>query len=452
MSISGHRAPWFRVAALLLAGAVCGSADPAGNYSFEIVASTGQTSHGVTFGGYLQPGGINLFGWLSFAPSVTPTGSGEAVFLRGLTGLTKVRAAGDPLPGGAKFGYTLGPISMNIGGDTAFISTDLSVPLPLGLGAGVYRTVFDSPLVTPLVLPGVTRTPAGTVYQGAAFNAQLNDLYNTVFPGMICSTAATKVPAFLPNPCSQGQLAFGIYQADILGRITAIVEPGTAAPGGSTFDYAQVPFNNNLGDIAFDGHVYADPCNDSSGQQASRVFCDESVFLRNGRTGAIVSIARQGRPSPVAGQNYNYAFGPVLNNLGDLVFLGNLSQSGKNAVFLHSQGTTVVIARPGDALPGGHVMAQAGTFPHNAYVNDNRQVAFVATLDNGDQGLFVWSEGTVRLVAKTGTQLGGSTIANLDDFGAGAASTQLAINDRGQILFAANLASGVDALVLATPK
>ncbi len=444
-----------RIVSLLLAAATVMAAgdQSASTYTFKTIAKTGQSDGQVTFGPYFQPGGINNWGEISFAPAVQS--GGESVFLASGNSLIKVRAAGDPLLGGAKFGYNLGPVPMMAGGDTAFISTDLSLPEPWGLAAGVYRTVFGIPIPIPVMLPGVTRAPGGSVFQGAAFNVQMNNSYETVFPGMICSTAPSSVPNPLPNPCSTGKLAFGIYQANILGQIDAIVQPGSPAPGGSTFDYAQVPFNNNSGDVAFDGHVFGEVCNDPQGQQSFRIFCAESVYLRDGRSGALVSIAHQGRPSPVSGKQYYSAFAPVLNDLGDLVFLADLSANGtqENAVFLYTHGATITIAKPGDSMPGGGIFKQAGTFPHNAYLNNNLEVAFIGTLNSGDQGLYLWKNGAILLVAKTGMKVdGGATIANLDDFGAGAASTQIATNDHGQIIFAANVTAGGGAILVATPR
>ena len=48
-------------------------------YTFKTIAKTGQSEDHVTFGPYFQPGGINNWGEISFAPSVQP--AGESVFL-----------------------------------------------------------------------------------------------------------------------------------------------------------------------------------------------------------------------------------------------------------------------------------------------------------------------------------------------------------------------------------
>jgi hypothetical protein len=58
-------------------------------------------------------------------------------------------------------------------------------------------------------------------------------------------------------------------------------------------------------------------------------------------------------------------FGPVVNNSGDIVFIGDLSSPGgtpldKYGVFLFSKGATIAVARPGDSMPGGGKLRSFG--------------------------------------------------------------------------------------------
>jgi hypothetical protein len=50
-------------------------------------------------------------------------------------------------------------------------------------------------------------------------------------------------------------LGIGIFRADATGRISRVVGPGDAAPGGGTFDYAVEPWVNDGGDVSFIGHI-----------------------------------------------------------------------------------------------------------------------------------------------------------------------------------------------------
>lgn len=166
-------------------------------------------------------------------------------------------------------------------------------------------------------------------------------------------------------------------------------------------------------------------------------------------------IARVGWPSPVSGRNYGPAFGPLLTPSGDVVFIADVSVGSdgtETSVFLYTRGKYIVIAAPGVAMPGGGTFARTGFANQNVTINNQGDIVFVATLTNGDQGLYRWRHGILSLVAKTGTDTGAGTILNLDDFGNGFASSQVSVNDAGQILFAAKFQGGGGAMLVATPR
>ena len=57
------------------------------------------------------------------------------------------------------------------------------------------------------------------------------------------------------------------------------------------------------------------------------------------------------------------------------------------------------------------------------------------------------------MVVKTGTQTPAGVIADLDDYGAGGAPTQVSINDAGQVVFVANIqGGGSGVMMVATPR
>src|SRR5205814_9471281 len=105
-------------------------------------------------------------------------------------------------------------------------------------------------------------------------------------------------------------------------------------------------------DVAFGAHVVGEECVEVGGDCR----CGESIYLKDGATGAIRSIAHQGDPAPGGGV-FRLAFGGLVNNRGDIGFIGDLTPAPDVGqalgVFLFSKGTTVAVARPGDAMPGG---------------------------------------------------------------------------------------------------
>jgi hypothetical protein len=424
----------YAVAAALTPLVLCADS----NYMFTKIAAAGETHSAVTFGPYMQPGAITNGGIVGFAPAVA-TG-GESVFLWRQGQLIKLAAANEPLPGGGVFAYQLTPMNVNASGETAFVAErDFALPLPLGLDAGVYRGLASSGLV-PIVVPFVTPAPGGGLFYGGLFGADINNDGHATFTGMICSTAHISSAIQWKCPSGSGSLAVGIYLADVMGSISTVVQPGDPAPSGGTFDYAKGPSRNGIGDVTFSGHVFGEDCVDILGAQSSYMFCAESVYLKRGTTGTILPIAHRGDPSP-AGANYFGSYGAILNARGDIVFLSELTDATLThvGVFLYAGGKYEVIAKPGDPMPGGGHFATGGGFSHNAALNNRGDVVFVATLNDGNQGLYVWRNGTLSLVAKTGSPVPGGVIANLDDFGAGRASSMVSINEPGQILFAANV-------------
>ena len=120
----------------------------------------------------------------------------------------------------------------------------------------------------------------------------------------------------------------------------------------------------------------------------------------------------------------------MINNHGDLVFLGDLTAPPDSrqmtGVFLHLRGETRRVAGPSDEMPGGGKFVTASnSLGWQLHMNNAGEIVFNATLDTAtlstddgnaipDTGLYVWSHGSLRLVARTGTVIPGvGTIAQL---------------------------------------
>ena len=161
-----------------------------------------------------------------------------------------------------------------------------------------------------------------------------------------------------------------------------------------------------------------------------------------------------------------------LNDHGDVVFLGDLTSPPLarqvTGVYRHSRGVTIPMARPGDLMPGGgHFVTASNLIGWQISVNNPGDVAFNALLDtddNGDgvpdTGLFVWSHGVLRVVARSGTVVPGvGEVAHLvmgvlvvignTGFVPNSGAT---MNDRGQVVFGATLSDGRGVLLVATPN
>jgi len=424
---------------------VPGQAQRGSTYSFQKINTLGDSAPG---GGNhindFETGAINNRGDVIYATDLGTTTDpttliGEGVFLR-QEGKTSVlaRSLGNA-PGNAVFDVLLlGQTQLNDSGDGAFAFTlrpfDFNAS-PLGLNSGVYRYSHISGKVTAVITPYVTPAPRGGTFAGAGFNTSLNNGGDLVFTGIVAT---------------QLGLGFGVFKADKQGRITSVVSPGDAAPGARTFDSAgNAAWINQAGDVAFVGHLV--------GEEAGL----SGVYLKDGQTGSIVSIAHAGDPAPRGGV-FRSAYSPVLNDSGDLVFQGDLSsppQFGQSqGVYLYSRGKLTAVARPGDSMPGGGHFVTTGAFPNALHINNPGEVVFGASLDTGETGMYVASRGSIQLVARDGTVIPGvGTVSQVVTGGAfifapgNAPNTEIQNNDRGQVFFAVTLSDGRGVLLVATP-
>ena len=139
-----------------------------------------------------------------------------------------------------------------------------------------------------------------------------------------------------------------------------------------------------------------------------------------------------------------------MNSVGDVAFMADFSPAhdfSDDAALFYSHGRTTVIAEVGDRMPDGKTLAKVGTAGLDIAMNNANDVVFDATLTDGTEAIYLWRHGHLSLVVKTGTQTPGGVISDLDDFGLGWASTQLSINDWGQILFVAHFQDGGGAML-----
>jgi hypothetical protein len=238
----------------------------------------------------------------------------------------------------------------------------------------------------------------------------------------------------------------GVFVANKHGKISPVALPGGPAPNGDTWDSAVNPSINAAGDMSFGAKT-------SGAIAAGR---GESIYLRKAATGEILAVGKAGTPAPGGGM---LLFGDTstINDRGDVAFFGWLDGEAISPVevpigaFLYTGGTLVRVAGPGDAMPGGgHLAFVSG-------LNNSRTVVFTAGLDNGDEGRYAWSDGSLRLIAKTGSVIPGlGTILSLE-MGSGLSPSGYpsgygSLNDRGQTVFGCTLTDGRVVLLLATPK
>ena len=427
-----------------------------GGYAITEITALGQSAPGGgTFVNDFEPSAINSSGAVAFTADLSVAGQfiGEGVFIAKNGTITQVLRAGMAAPGGVTLGQgELGRLAMNDAGDlvTGFQLNTVGPNTPFGIDGGVFRYTASTRTLSAVAVPGQQMPDGGTLL-GGGFNFGINNRGDIIYQGIDTGTAVS--PGTPPN--YQGASA-GLFEQSKDGVSTRIVGPGDAAPGGGVFDDAWNGSNNNAGDIAFSAHVQSDPCINIGDPWA----CGDSLYLRNHATGAITSIAHQGDPAP-GGGDYQTAFGGLVNSAGQVAFVANTPEAN---VYQWSKGVVTPVAITGESMPGGgHYVTgtgSAGPFGQNA----QGDVSFTTALDsvtNGlnDTGAYVWSHGTMHLVARTGTVIPGvGTISYLGEFLNSSGGTNPPaysmggqINNRGQVFFTATMTNGTQALLVATP-
>jgi hypothetical protein len=433
----------------------------------------------VAFLGYPAPGGsafldvfesnfINNRGDVLFGSNVTANEE-QGIFLlsRHINTIAEIARVGEPAPGGGVFGAGFGsPNALNDKGDVGFMFLLDPLSFPIGTNAGVYRYSERAGTLTAVMTPGVTPAPGGGVFGGATFGTSLNSEGILAFGGIVPTDNGVHL-------ADEDYLGVGaaVYSADIQDRIAPIVSPGDPAPGGGVIDWAVFPQINASRDVAFMGHLSGEECRaENFPPQAVLMACLGSIYVKDGATGQLRSIAHAGDPAP-GGDVYRQAISPKLNDHGDVVFLGDLTPPPLarrvTGVYRHSNGVTLAVARPGDPMPGGgHIVTASNLIGWQISLNNPGAVAFNALLDtddNGDgvrdTGVFVWSQGVLRLVARSGTVIPGvgevahlvmGVLVVIGETGFVPNSGAM-INDRGQVIFGATLSDGRGVLLVATP-
>jgi hypothetical protein len=429
-------------------------------YGFSEVGALGNAAPGGgNFVNDFEPSAINESGQVAFTADIDASGD-EGVFVARGGQISQLVRAGLSGPGGVTFATgELGRLGQNDGGDVALGSLlqPFDPTLPLGINAGVFRFSHATNALTGVEIPG-TAAPGGGTFKGTYFNLGMNNQGDIVFPGLATGTAVAP-PSTGPN---YNGMALGLFRQDKLGNATRLVMPGDPAPGGRVFDDAWNGSINDGGDVAFSGHLLGDSCINIG----PPFVCGDSLYLRNGATGAISSIAHQGDPAP-GGGTFTVAFGALINNSDQVAFIGNLGSSvpataGPCGVFRYQDGALSAVARPGDPMPGGGDFASTTCADQALGINNAGNICFGAQLDTvtsgtPDTGLYCLVNGSLRLAARTGTAIPGvGTIAFLGPAAPASGMTPDfrmggPMNSSGQVLFSATMTNGTVALLVATP-
>lgn len=367
--------------------------------SVRLVVRTGD--HAPDGGTYtvLADPALNDEGDIAFGAETTRQQSAQALYLRRGGRTTTLVAVGQRVSTGGIF-YTLSDVVLNKHGTVIFLGRTTDRQARLGIYAVRRGTL------APVAVTGEA-APSGGVFTDFA-NPTINDNEEIAFVGRTNGTGTegiytnrggittTRVLGGWPAPTgglflffldgspalnSRGQIAFvaattehatqGVYVL-IGDRVVPVVTTDDAAPVGAHFtEFGYVNLTDN-GTIGFVG-------------RSAQAAVHEALYT-TGRD-ALVTLARVGDTAD-DGVPFPTFTNVLMNDEEDAVFepgIVHFPDVYPHTVYLARRSGVVVIAREGEAAPGG------GKFTafSQPIINDHRQVAFVAETDDGRHGIYL---------------------------------------------------------------
>jgi hypothetical protein len=243
----------------------------------------------------------------------------------------------------------------------------------------------------------------------------------------------------IPAINSLGQIAFYGFDPNSLtsgvflnsgGVSQLLLSASTPAPGGGTFNNLSNLALNSLNQIAFESQPFPGPA---------------GIFLAT--NGVVATLATDGAPAPGGGNFQLFFFdprqAPVIDDRGDVAFASALTGTaggffGSGGVFLYKNGAVSRIVGPNDPSPDGGVFL----FADSPSINSSGDVAFFAETSAFNFGAFVYSSGRITQVAVAGDLVNSVGFGFVD---------LPVINNNRHVAFTATLFTGQNAVFVSAP-
>jgi hypothetical protein len=411
---------------------------------------------GTTFALFDENIPINSHGDVAFTSiyNPAPSTSGHGAFTNTGNPFRSVILPGDPLVGHPtggtfnSFGTNFNPVLLADNGMTAYNSWTSTFPTVASYGIWAGYTKADT------IKVALSDDPAPTLGDGVFFDRVNYPVMNRA--GTLAFQATVKGPA-------TGFYDRDVIWAGTPGNVTPVVRSNSIAPGTGglgTFSSFNQPDISATGRVAFHASL-----NSGAGiafDQRDGIWqgpADRSAAL------TLVARSGTVAPGTGGAKFSSFFKDPLVNSAGTVSFVDQLSGTGITSdngkglwTGLNADNLTLV-ARAGDAAPGtpaGTVFSWSSSFDH--VLNNLGQVAFLGTLTgsgvdfSNDNGIWVYDpHAGTRLVAREGQtlQISPTVTLTLRSVGLriGASSGDgraTSLNDNGQIAFTAGFTTGID--------
>ena len=236
---------------------------------------------------------------------------------------------------------------------------------------------------------------------------------------------------------SQGTIAFIGTYVDPDGRGMFYIEggkPRIIARSGQKIGYGS--------EMTFSEHYYPSQINERNEVAfLSRLGSESGIFVS--RPAGIELITMTGKPAPLKETSF-IGFGnraPAINNKGEIVFVGFTNNAEvQRALFFKGEGPMRMVVRSGEQIGD---TTNAFTDFYNPVINGRGEIAFLGKFGGRSTGIFLKTAKGIEQVAVTDQVIPGGDRKKEEVFNN---FTQPALNDRGEIVFYAQIKTGDTAI------
>jgi hypothetical protein len=314
---------------------------------------------------------VNARGEVAFYASILRSRATEGIFIVGNGQIRKAVAVGDSVPGGGLLSeFARHPMpALNDSGTVAFGAAITSAHA----GEGIFMENDGALKIIAIAggdAPGVV---GGTFVE---FDApSLNNRDEVAFVATV----------------RHGRETFEALYLLSNGRLRKLLAEGDPFLGGGYFGKFGLPAINNRGVIAF-------PVTLDHGPALGGIFVTGTRDLK--------MLAGAGALAPNGQMMVRFSERVAIDDDDDIAFGAQLGigQTGTEAVMMVNTSELKMIARAGDAAPGGGRFSGFGPWPSAGPAG---RIAFVAAVDDGSGpiGVYAWRAGTLSLLVMAGQKL-----------------------------------------------
>ena len=313
---------------------------------------------------------VNSRGQIAFYASVARAKAAEGIFLATVSGITKVAAVGDIVPGGG------------------VLSEFARHPLPALNDAG--KIAFGANVAGARATEGIFLAAEGRLKVIALSGTDAPGVRNGTFVEFDTPVLNNRDEIAFVGTVRRGRETLQVLYLYSGGVLRKLVASGDRTPRGGTFDRFGLPAINNKGVVAF-------PAILEHGAILGGIFAVGASELH--------LLVGAGEIGPGGQMLVRFSERAAIDDEDNVAFVAHLGLNAASEALLVANASGLTqLAVTGEPAPGGGRFSAFGPWPN---FGRNATIAFVAAVDDGPGplGIYIGNPGAIRRVAMVGDHL-----------------------------------------------